>query len=223
MQEVSTMIIELPQNPNFYKSGGQVRIEDGILKIWHLVSWREFIYKLTISTKGKNCWYCDKKLKTEEITMDHLYPQDLGGPTIPNNLAPSCAHCNTHKGNLTEFQYRQLQRASKKERNIIRSKMIAANEQRKMERGYYLPKKWITTKRIDRILVTFFVQEDYRGKRYKKIAEFYRNYGNLPYPIILDRNNYLLDGFMLLMFAKNNGITKVPAIVLENVEIVFNK
>ena len=53
VQEVRTMIIELPQNPNFYKSGGQVKIEDGILKIWHLVSWREFIYKLTISTKGK--------------------------------------------------------------------------------------------------------------------------------------------------------------------------
>ena len=217
------MIIELPSNPTFYRCGGQVIVDDGILKIWHLVSWREFIYKLTISTKGKNCWYCGKSLKKEEITMDHLYPQDLGGPTIPNNLAPACAYCNSQKGNLTEYQYRQILRASKKDRNNIRRKMLASNERRKSDIGYFLPKKWITTKRIDRILVTFFMQEDYKGKKYKKVEEFYKTFGKLPYPIILDRNNYLLDGFILLMFAKNKGIATVPAIVLENVEVVFNK
>ena len=74
--------------------------------------------------------------------MDHLYPQDLGGPTIPNNLAPTCSDCNSEKGNLTEKQY---------------------------------------------------------------------------------RNNYLLDGFLVLIFAKNNNLLRVPTIVLENVEVVFNK
>lgn len=215
------MIIDLPKNADFYRSGGQIKIEDGILKIGHLVSWREFIYKLTISTKGKRCWYCKKKLRKKDITMDHLYPQDLGGPTIPNNLAPTCAWCNSDKSNLTEMQYKQLRKANEKERSKIRHRMVRNNEKRKMKDGYFLPKKWITKRSIDRVLVTMFMKEDYKGKRYKKIEHFYEQYKKLPYPVIVDRNNYLLDGFLVLMFAKNHGINEVPTIVLENVEVVF--
>ena len=88
---------------------------------------------------------------------------------------------------------------------------------------YSIPEEWITSKKIDTILVTFLIGESYTGKRYSKIEKFYNEYGHLPYPIVVDRNNFLLDGFLVLIFAKNNNISNIPTIVLENVEIMFNK
>lgn len=220
MEEVNAMIIELPKKFNY---GSQAKVVDDILKIPSGISVRDFMYKLTIAIKGKKCWYCGKKLKKEEITMDHLYPQDLGGPTIPNNLAPTCAECNNQKGNLTEKQYRDMVKAPKSKKKELRSKFAVRNEQHKLKRGYYLPKEWITTRKIDNIIVTWFMNEAYMSKRYMKIESFYRAYGHLPHPIVVDRNNYLLDGFLVLMVAKNNNVSMVPTIVLENVEVVVNK
>lgn len=214
------MIIELPDK---FCYGNQARIVDGILKIPSTACVREYMYKLTVATKGKECWYCGKQLKKEEITMDHLYPQDLGGPTIPNNLAPACAECNTKKTNLTEKQYRHILDAPDDKKKLIKHKFLAINEQAKVKSGYYLPKEWITSKKIGNILVTLYMNENYLGKKYKKIETFYHQYGHLPYPIVVDKNYYLLDGFLVLIFAKNNNITSVPTIVLENVEIVFDK
>lgn len=217
------MIIDLPDTSKFNYKNGEVKIEDGILKISSLVSWREFIYKLTLAHKGNNCWYCGVKLKKEEITMDHLYPQDLGGPTIPNNLAPSCGRCNVKKGNITEKQYRQILAAPEKQQRAIRSRFMANNEMHKHNKGYYLPREWITSRKIETILVTLLMNESYHGRRYSRIESFYKDYGRIPYPIVVDRNNYLLDGFLVLMFAKNNNISRVPTIVLENVEVIFNR
>lgn len=213
------MIIELPKK---FIYENRARIEAGILKIPSGVNWREFSYKLTVAIKGKKCWYCGKPLKKDEITMDHLYPKDLGGPNITNNLVPSCSHCNSQKGNLTERQYKQILKAKNSESKRIRNRIIKANEYYKEKYGYCLPKEWITTKKIDNVLVTMIMNENYRGTQYNKIGIFYKEYKHLPYPIVVDRNNYLLDGFLVLIFAKNNNISKIPTIVLENVEVVFN-
>lgn len=214
------MNIDLPKKFNY---GNQARIDNGILKIPSNVSIREFMYKLTIAEKGRKCFYCGTELKKEEITMDHLYPQDLGGPTIPNNLVPSCSKCNSRKGNLTERQYRQLLNAPEEKRREIKCKFLEENQKRKAKNGYYLPAKWITTRKIDTILVTLLINENYMGRKYGRIEAFYREYGHLPYPIVVDRNNYLIDGFLVLIFAKNHNISNIPTIVLRNVEIVFNK
>ena len=216
------MTIDLPDNKNFYKGQNRFTISEGMLKIKHLASWRSLVYSLVVSTKGKTCWYCGKKLKMEEVTIDHLYPQDLGGPTIPKNLVPSCTKCNSRKGNLTEHQYWQWLNAPDKKKGMLHQKFNKINIERKAEKGFYLPKKWITQKKIDKILVSVTLGQEYMGKRYSKIQAFYKETGNIPYPIIVDKNNYLLDGFLVLMFAKNNGISKLPTIVLNNVEMVFN-
>ena len=141
---------------------------------------------------------------------------------ITNNLVPSCSHCNSQKGNLTERQYKQILKAKNSESKRIRNRIIKANEYYKEKYGYCLPKEWITTKKIDNVLVTMIMNENYRGTQYNKIGIFYKEYKHLPYPIVVDRNNYLLDGFLVLIFAKNNNISKIPTIVLENVEVVFN-
>ena len=41
-----------------------------------------------------------KKKPKEEMTIDHVYPADFGGPTITNNLLPSCKGCNNKKRNM---------------------------------------------------------------------------------------------------------------------------
>lgn len=215
------MIIELPEEFNYWN---RARIVDGILRIPSVKYVRKFMYEVTIKMKGNTCWYCGRRMKKKEITMDHLYPQYLGGPTIPNNLVPACFECNNDKGILTEEQYRKLISVPKNKREEMKNKLVAENEKLKMNKGYDLPREWISSKKIDKkILIACFMDESYIGKKYSKIEEFYRNNGKLPYPIVVDRNNYLLDGFLVLMFAKNNNISRIPTIVLENVEIVVNK
>ena len=214
------MIIELPKKFNY---GYRAKLVDGILKIPSGLIVREFMHRLTLAKKGKKCWYCGKELKKEDVTMDHLYPQDLGGPTITNNLAPSCSKCNNEKSNLTELQYKMLRECPEEERRALREAFMAQNEQRKIEYGFYLPSEWVCKKKITNILVPWYMDEDYKIKKYEKIEAFYKQYEKLPYPIVVDRNNYLLDGFLILIFAKNNNILQVPTIILENVEVVVNK
>lgn len=214
------MIIELPEN---YDYQGQATVENGILKFSSDVGWKRLAYDIAIAVKGKKCWYCGKELEDREITIDHLYPQSLGGLTIPENIAPSCSRCNNNKSNLTEQQYRHILAAPSGERGAIRRRFLARNEAKKVKRGYVLPKEWITHRKITNILVTFETDKKYPFRKYGKIEKFHRQYNKLPYPIIVDKNNYLLDGFLVLMFAKNNGIANVPTIELENVEVVFNK
>lgn len=214
------MIIELPEKFSYRQ---QDRVVEGILKIPMGVDRQDFMYQLTLAVKGKKCWYCGKTLRKKDITMDHLYPRDLGGPTISNNLAPTCAECNGEKSNLTEKQYMQLMKCSKQKREKLRERFLAQNEQYKIKTGYYLPKGWVCKKKITNVLLPWYVNEAYRSKKYEKIEAFYEQYGNLPYPIVVDKNNYLLDGFLILMFAKNNNILQVPTIILENVEVVVNK
>ena len=93
--------------------------------------------ELTIAIKGKTCWYCGRKLLNSDITIDHLYPQDLGGPYITNNLAPTCSECNGRKGNLTERQYRNWLAAPSKQKGEIKKRFLASNMRQKRKKGYY--------------------------------------------------------------------------------------
>lgn len=213
------MNIELPET--FYYGNQQI-VVDGILKIPSPKDVWYCIREITMSLKGDTCWYCGKKLNKNNITLDHLYPHYLGGPTISNNLVPACSECNSKKGNLTEYQYKNIKKAPEKIRREIKCKILKKNEQVRLRKGYYLPKKWTTTKECNSIIANWFMCENYKGTKYARIEEFYSKSGHLPYPIVVDKNNFLLDGLLVLIFAKNNGISKVPAVVLENVEVIVN-
>ena len=103
------MIIELPRKFTFFNETGEKVAyinEQGIL-ILKEVSFRKVMFELAYEMKGRNrCCYCGKIIKEKQITIDHMYPQDFGGPTITNNLLPSCQECNNEKGNLTTKQYK---------------------------------------------------------------------------------------------------------------------
>ena len=56
--------------------------------------WRQVI--------GKGiCYHCEKKFKSEDLTMDHLIPIARGGKSNKKNCVPCCKDCNTKKGYKT--------------------------------------------------------------------------------------------------------------------------
>lgn len=71
-----------------------------------------------------------------------------------------------------------------------------------------------------RIIAKIDLNDDYTGKNYKNIKNFYEKYGHIQKPVIVDRKGFLLDGFITLMYAKNSKIKRLPVIILENVEVV---
>ena len=84
-----------------------------------------------------------------------------------------------------------------------------------------LPSDWISKKKIQEIIVRFDFSQEYKRAQYRKVEKFYKEYKHLPKPIIVDKQGFLLDGFISLMFAKDNNLRNLPVIVLENVEVVI--
>lgn len=50
-----------------------------------------------------HCEYCGRDLLGDLYEMDHIIPEFLGGLTISDNLAMSCARCNRNKGERISF------------------------------------------------------------------------------------------------------------------------
>jgi hypothetical protein len=50
------------------------------------------------------CEYCRSQASfaSESFSVEHIHPESLGGPTVLENLALSCAGCNGHKHAKTE-------------------------------------------------------------------------------------------------------------------------
>lgn len=50
------------------------------------------------------CQYCGSKVKTHEMTMDHVVPRSQGGTTCWENIVTSCEPCNAAKADRTPEQ-----------------------------------------------------------------------------------------------------------------------
>lgn len=48
------------------------------------------------------CQYCNVRFYYNELTLDHVYPKSLGGPTSWDNLVTSCKSCNSDKADRTD-------------------------------------------------------------------------------------------------------------------------
>lgn len=220
------MIIELPEKFSLKdeRKGVQAFIENGILKITRQTSFRKAMVEITYEMKGRDeCQYCHQKLTKDEITIDHMFPIDFGGPTITNNLLPACKECNNNKKqNMTYQQYMTFLEEKKigLEKVYLKSLKKYQEELRK-KRMYQIPKEWITEKKIADIVINMNLYENYRKKKYRSYEEYYFRYGFLKKPIIVDKNGFLLDGFLQIMVAKNNNIKSIPVIQLENVEVII--
>ena len=51
------------------------------------------------------CYYCNKKLRPKELTMDHIVPIIRGGKSTKGNMVPSCKECNIKKKHLLPMEW----------------------------------------------------------------------------------------------------------------------
>ncbi len=43
------------------------------------------------------CYYCQREVTPEQLTMDHIVPLARGGQSRPGNIVPACFQCNRNK------------------------------------------------------------------------------------------------------------------------------
>ena len=208
------MKIPLPEN---YSYEDIAEVKDGVLYI-HKFGFEELMYDLTYAVKDSSkCYYCSTPLSRDKSTLDHMYPRALGGPTIPNNLCISCTACNNSKTNMTEEEFWFYLSLPEEKRSEYFRDISLQNHITKKWYGPIIKKEWISQEPIEKIIVYFFIGKGITGKSYKKVEKDYKKFGRIIRPILVDRNFKLLDGFNVLLFAKNNSISILPTIILENV------
>lgn len=215
------MIIELPKEFK-YEGKGEIRkyaeVVDGILHIYGIFSFDKVMYDLTYAIKGNEvCYYCGKKVRKKDCTLDHMYPQDIGGPTIPNNLIPCCEGCNSEKSNLTKAEYEKLIKLPKKRRNTFRKSILSMREKIWESGMYELPDEWVNYENTGEFIVYIKMDEKFKGKKYDRNKEYFKKYHTIKKPIVTDKNGVVLDGYIGLMVAKEEGLKNIPTIILENV------
>lgn len=208
------MIMELPRKFN----SQYVSCTGDFLKIHQIVRFEELMYELAKAIKGKRCIYCGKKLKESNYTLDHRYPRDTGGVSITNNLFPCCEICNSAKGNLTHNEYLEIIGLSKRDKKKIVKDIFAHNDIIMKKIGFKLPRRWVEFQCAEK--VHYIDPKCFnKGKKYRNIATFYKRNHRIPRPVIVDRNFNLLEGYNIILFAKEMDISEIPMIVLENVEV----
>ena len=56
-------------------------------------------------TASGKCYFCGKKVKFKDITMDHLLPLAMGGRSTKENIVPCCKPCNTKKKSMLPLEW----------------------------------------------------------------------------------------------------------------------
>lgn len=52
-----------------------------------------------------DCYYCQRKVGREQLTMDHVVPLSRGGKSRKGNIVPSCKECNNKKKYLLPIEW----------------------------------------------------------------------------------------------------------------------
>jgi len=53
------------------------------------------------------CYYCEKKVTPDKLTMDHIIPLSRGGKSEKINLVPACKDCNSKKKYLLPIEWKE--------------------------------------------------------------------------------------------------------------------
>ena len=230
------MIIQLPNRFEFCENGSLIAWvekegKNKILKILpqydkkgnQYIDFRSIMTELTYVLKGRNiCAYCGKEFNESDMSVDHIYPYSLGGPTIPENMVPSCKECNEAKSNLTVEEYFRLKMLSIDQQESFK-KEIQKEHEEKLKKGIQIiPNVFFAEEKIGHIIVPMNMSDTFHSTSLKAITKHYKMYQQYKYPIIVDSKNYLLDGLYTVIYAKKNHDTKVPAVKLENVDVILD-
>lgn len=213
------MIIDLPTRN---LRANNFLIKDGILFIRNRLSLKRVMSSLTYQMKGRRkCFYCHEKFLPSQMTLDHLYPQEIGGPTITNNLVPCCNECNGRKANMTQEEYFVFSHLGSTDEKLKYSIELSVRRKEFQKKGLYgLPAEWLQETPTNRIKFhTIKISEEEYSRKQEKFLEC----GHLPKPIVVDRKLNLLDGVHWLIIARNYDIKTVNVIKLDNVELIGAK
>lgn len=215
------MIIDLPKSFRLVSNTtGYAEVIDGVLHLYGNISFNKVMYHVTFALKGnKTCYYCGSTISPKKVTLDHIYARFIGGPTIPNNLVPCCPKCNQKKSNLSAEQFKFYLSLPEKDAKAYRRLILSHQNSLKDTGESKLPKEWLTTANPDHFIIRIFLDQCNTSKKYNRLAEDYNRYHTIFNPVIIDKNNFVLSGSTILLFAKNNGLKEIPVIVLENVVV----
>ncbi len=61
------------------------------------------------------CYYCGRKFRVDELTMDHLVPLARGGRSVLGNVVPACKDCNNRKKYLLPSEWEEYLSSLRKE------------------------------------------------------------------------------------------------------------
>lgn len=51
------------------------------------------------------CYYCGRKFKPSELTMDHIVPLIRGGKSVKSNIVVACKECNNKKKYMLPIEW----------------------------------------------------------------------------------------------------------------------
>ena len=219
------MIIRLPKKFSYKDtaSGGCAYVNKGRLYIEGNINFESLMYKLTYDLKGQErCCYCGGYLTKKNRTIDHMYPRNFGGVSIPDNLLPCCKQCNHSKMDMTYDQFQEWRKiTSLKEKDKFYRKCILENT-KYLKRGKFLiPRKWIVKYNTSEMAM-YIKFNNARNNKYRKIERHFAMWNQYPEPIIISSNGWLLKGKNILSHARNHNRRRLCAIVLENVVVIKN-
>ncbi len=101
---------QLMQNPDI--KGAEY--QHGTLQGWQV---RHYI----LHRDHWQCQYCGRTgTKTRPLTLDHVIPESMGGPTVVRNLVAACRQCNTKKNDrsLKDFLAEDRERLAKIQKQV---------------------------------------------------------------------------------------------------------
>ena len=101
---------QLMQNPNIRGA----EYQHGTLQGWQL---RHYIFH----RDHWQCHYCGQpSTKARPLTLDHVIPESMGGPTVVGNLVAACQKCNTRKSNrpLEDFLAEDPERLARIQKQV---------------------------------------------------------------------------------------------------------
>ena len=191
--------------------------KDGILYLYRSTAFKEVMYEMTYNIYGKTCMYCHKNPAT---TIDHRIPQDFGGPTITDNLYPTCSKCNNLKSNMYEDEFREfLKLEDKYERAKFVKSLIGLQEDRRFGVVPSLPSEWLVKEKRNVLWVKFYMDEPL-GSKYRRIKRALNQNKTFKTSVTYSKNFVVVDGFNVIFLAKEENRKDFDQIWIENLVVL---
>jgi 5-methylcytosine-specific restriction endonuclease McrA len=114
-----------------YSAGGRAFEVPAVIRMLYFVKLGKKKVPLTkknvLLRDDYRCQYCGAQGSSRNMTVDHVLPKSLGGPSTWENLVGACSFCNGRKGNRTPEQAGMPLRRKPRVPNFIPFVVISRN------------------------------------------------------------------------------------------------